>query len=266
MRVAILTSSRRGSASMILPSLLGRDGIEVVAVLRSRGEMTAEQRSRHRLRKLRKLASIGPIGALNGVRMRRWFDVGARTSAEDIEMIAARAEVPFTEWSRFNAPDCQDYLRSLGCDLGLSLGNGYIPKSVFTIPRLGMLNVHHELLPAMRGAQSVIWQIYNGSSRTGFTIHRIDAGIDTGAIVRVVEMPILFGPTLAETVGRTYESLVRRSGEVLAEVLSGADLVSRASPQSHGASYTTPSLMQYLRMLRQHARLARQDRSGDHRG
>ena|ERR1700730_1743036 len=45
--------------------------------------------------------------------------------------------------------------------LGLSLGNGYISKRVFSIPKFGMINVHSERLPEYQNAQSVIWPIYN---------------------------------------------------------------------------------------------------------
>jgi folate-dependent phosphoribosylglycinamide formyltransferase PurN len=37
-----------------------------------------------------------------------------------------------------------------------------------------MINIHHELLPEFLGAQSVLWQLHEGSTKTGFTIHRID--------------------------------------------------------------------------------------------
>ena len=58
-------------------------------------------------------------------------------------------------------------------DLGLALGNGFIGPSIFTIPCFGMVNIHSEMLPEFRGAQSFIWPIYEGVGWMGFTIHQI---------------------------------------------------------------------------------------------
>lgn len=241
----------------MLPRLLAVPGVEIMAVLRSRGERSPEQQRRFRRRKLLKLLQVGALGALNGIRMRRWYDLGAESGCRDIGEIAKEAGVAYTEWGRFAQDDCRAFLRSLDCDLALSLGNGYIPKSVFDIPRLGSLNVHHELLPAMRGAQSVIWQLHQGSSTTGFTIHRIDAGIDTGAIVRCVALPIVFGRTLEQTVKQTYVALVRASADALADILVNPESIEESRPQAAGNSFTTPTIWQFARMVRQHARLSK---------
>lgn len=54
---------------------------------------------------------------------------------------------------------------------------------VFEAPRWGTLNVHSSLLPAYRGVHPVSWALVDGAEVTGVTVHRVDAGIDTGAIV-----------------------------------------------------------------------------------
>jgi len=51
------------------------------------------------------------------------------------------------------------------------------------LPPLGCLNVHTSLLPKYRGAAPVQWALLNGDAETGVTIMKMDAGLDTGAIV-----------------------------------------------------------------------------------
>jgi methionyl-tRNA formyltransferase len=65
-----------------------------------------------------------------------------------------------------------------------------IPQSVIDIPPLGILNVHASLLPKYRGAGPIQWAIINGETRTGVTIMRIDAGLDTGDMLLKAETEI----------------------------------------------------------------------------
>ena len=46
-----------------------------------------------------------------------------------------------------------------------------------------LYNIHPSLLPEFRGATPEFWQLDSGVSEGGVTLHRIDAGVDTGPIV-----------------------------------------------------------------------------------
>lgn len=54
-----------------------------------------------------------------------------------------------------------------------------------TLERMGMpvLNVHPSLLPQFRGLHAQRQAIEGGATVTGATVHRVDAGMDTGAVV-----------------------------------------------------------------------------------
>jgi methionyl-tRNA formyltransferase len=80
-----------------------------------------------------------------------------------------------------------------------------IPQWMIGLPELGNLNVHASLLPKYRGAAPIQWAIAKGETTTGVTTMRIDAGLDTGAILLQAAMPIrasdnavTLGPRLAE--------------------------------------------------------------------
>ena len=58
-----------------------------------------------------------------------------------------------------------------------------IPQPILDIPPNGIINVHASLLPKYRGAAPIQWAIALGESVTGVTTMRIDAGLDTGAML-----------------------------------------------------------------------------------
>jgi methionyl-tRNA formyltransferase len=60
-----------------------------------------------------------------------------------------------------------------------------LPQAVLDLPRLGCLNIHASLLPRWRGAAPVQRAILAGDTRTGITIMKMDAGLDTGPILLV---------------------------------------------------------------------------------
>lgn len=257
-----MTGSLRGIASIALPELLASSSIDVAGVVFVQSA-PSRRGAKHLLRKLRKTMAIGPLGAINGLRMRAWYARAyeAYLPTRDIRQICREANVPLHDVDSASSQRCREIVSELDSDYGLSLGNGYIPRSTFSIPRYGMLNVHHERLPAFRGAQSVLWQLYEGSATTGFTIHEVERGLDEGSIVFEQSMPILFESDVSATVTRTYAALVRASVEALVDILGTGEGRLAATPQREGRSFTTPTYWQFLRMRRHHDRLARQKAS-----
>lgn len=92
-----------------------------------------------------------------------------------------------------------------------------IPQAIIDIPLYGILNVHTSLLPRHRGASPVQYAILSGDHKTGATIMRIDAGLDTGDIVS--QKSIAIAPD------ETTETLMRKLAVL------GADLLIEALPQ-----------------------------------
>lgn len=66
-----------------------------------------------------------------------------------------------------------------------------IPQWMIELPPLGNINGHASLLPKYRGAAPIQWAIANGETVTGVTTMRIDAGLDTGDMLMMREIPIL---------------------------------------------------------------------------
>jgi len=72
------------------------------------------------------------------------------------------------------------------CDYALGIVAGFnkvLPESLIVKNVLGIINLHAGRLPQYRGGSPLNWQIINGESSIGVTIHQIDSGIDTGPIL-----------------------------------------------------------------------------------
>lgn len=65
-----------------------------------------------------------------------------------------------------------------------------ISKQTFDIPKLATINVHPSLLPKYRGPNPYIQVIKNREEKSGVTIHLVDNGFDTGAILDSREVSI----------------------------------------------------------------------------
>lgn len=253
MRVVILTSFLEGFPSLCLPFLLEQTEIDLAMIVFSEGQVTKRWKSTKR--KLHKIRKIGLLGALNGIRMRSWYceDTFSYLNTTNLEEIACKSGIRFERTPSVNSKHTQVLFKEANADLGISLGNGIIAKRVFDIPRYGMINVHHEILPAFRGAASVIWQIHEGSMETGYSIHQIDAHIDTGKILYQERIPIEFKASLHETTSYNYARLLEESARFLPTLISRyPQFESQAKEQPFGRTFTTPTFRQYLHMVRQH--------------
>jgi folate-dependent phosphoribosylglycinamide formyltransferase PurN len=136
-------------------------------------------------------------------------------------------------------------VRSLDPDLGLIYGSPLLKPQLFGIPRFGTAGIHHGKMPQYRGKKTTFWSMYNGEATAGVTIQLVNAGIDTGQIVRRGEVEI----------GRKSMAQVKRELEELGFMLyvqAILDLkrgVARLVPASgpKGKLYRDPTLADFLK-------------------
>jgi methionyl-tRNA formyltransferase len=108
-----------------------------------------------------------------------------------------------------------------------------IPVELLHGPRFGWVNVHFSLLPKYRGAAPVQWALINGEKKTGFTIFKLDKGMDTGPIYVSKEVPIKDG----DTTDSLLKELTHLAAIDLLELVKGIGKT-RATPQPlTGATY-----------------------------
>ena len=247
--IIILTSSPKGSIVTHLEELVNSSNINIKAVILN--ENLTTQKKTYYKRKMKKVFKIGVLGSLNGIRMRKWYsqDVLKYTSKDTLKNICIKNDIPLCTTPTINCQKTIDYFREFGADVGLSLGNGYIGRKVFSIPRNGMINIHHELLPDYQNAQSIIWQLYNNSRMMGYTIHKINKFIDKGEIIYSKQLEIVVRENLGDTIAYNYASLWRSSAKGLVTILEDFEnYYSNGKEQGKGGNYTTPSIWQFLRI------------------
>jgi len=89
-----------------------------------------------------------------------------------------------------------DFVTGLQPDLVVSVGFMRILDYKF-VEAFPTINTHPSLLPIFPGAHAVQDAIAAGAQITGATVHWVDAGVDTGKIIRQVEVPVIEGDDVA---------------------------------------------------------------------
>ena len=90
-----------------------------------------------------------------------------------------------------------------------------LPQRVLDIPRFGCVNVHASLLPELRGASPIQRAIARGDEKSGVTIMKMAAGLDTGDIITQEETDIS-----GLTGGQLHDILADMGAALLVKTLS----------------------------------------------
>ncbi len=134
-----------------------------------------------------------------------------------VKAAAESEDIPVLQPERSTEPGFVEQLRALAPDVGVVVAYGHILRpSLLAIPKHGMINVHPSLLPELRGAAPIEWAIINGLEKTGVTIMRMDAGMDTGPILHQIPHHIPDDVTA----GELAEHLAEMGAQALVEALA----------------------------------------------
>src|SRR5690349_14978848 len=109
---------------------------------------------------------------------------------DPIQDLKARGCV-FRITSDYHSEDSLEFVRSLKPDLGIVYGTRILKPSLFSIPRLGSINIHKRKVPDYRGGGPVgLWEMLDGQSEIGVTVHQVTEKLDAGAVVNSANIPI----------------------------------------------------------------------------
>jgi methionyl-tRNA formyltransferase len=110
---------------------------------------------------------------------------GRRTSASPVKQLALSHGIPVEQPRSLRDRESQHALAAYHGDLMIVAAYGLLlPEPVLRSPRLGCINVHASLLPRWRGAAPIQHAILAGDTETGISIMQMDAGLDTGPVLR----------------------------------------------------------------------------------
>ena len=141
---------------------------------------------------------------------------GQTLTVPPVKREALRLGIPVFQPEKARSPEAMARITAERPDLIVVAAYGKIlPQTVLDIPKIGCINVHASILPRYRGAAPINWAIARGETVTGITIMKMDAGMDTGPMLHVREMPIGEDDT-AETM---FSGLAALGAEALIEAL-----------------------------------------------
>jgi hypothetical protein len=114
------------------------------------------------------------------------------------------------------------------------------PRRIIEAVPGGILNVHPGPLPAYRGLYAPFWQALAREPELVSTVHRVDAGIDTGPVVAEHRVPRQERRSLMWHIGALYRGGARLAAQSAAQMMRGEPIVTRPQPQE-GRYWSLPS-------------------------
>lgn len=158
--------------------------------------------------------------------------------ASAVKTVALAEGLPVLQPERPRGEEFLAQLAALKPDVSVVVAYGHIlPKAVIDLPRLGTLNIHASLLPALRGAAPIQAAIRDGLGETGVTIMQMVPALDAGPIVHQVSTTIVED----ETAGELALRLSELGAAALIEALALLELgLAKPEPQDEAsATYAT---------------------------
>lgn len=139
---------------------------------------------------------------------------------------------------KVKTPEFVELLHELQPELIVVAAFGqFLSKEILELPKYGCINVHASLLPKYRGAAPIQYAIIKGEKESGVTIMQMDIGMDTGAMLDKVVVPIAENTTM----GELHDALREQGAALLLQVIDKiAAGTAVAEPQDNEqATYAT---------------------------
>jgi methionyl-tRNA formyltransferase len=164
----------------------------------------------------------------------------SRLEASPVKLVAEAEGIPVLQPEKPRGDDFLAQLHVLAPDASVVVAYGHIlPKVVIDFPKLGTLNIHASLLPALRGAAPIQAAIREGLGETGVTIMQMVPQLDAGPMLLQARTPIVSDETAGELTLRLSELGAGALIEALALVELG---LAKPQPQDDSLATYAPKL------------------------
>lgn len=141
---------------------------------------------------------------------------GKNLRSPAVKILAQELGLPVIQPKRIRETEAMDQLHAWAPDVIVVAAYGQIlRKELLELPPFGCLNVHGSLLPRWRGASPIQAAVAYGDKQTGVTIMKMDAGMDTGDMLRWKAIPI----TTEDNAGTIFNKLAILGAQLLIETL-----------------------------------------------
>lgn len=122
---------------------------------------------------------------------------GHKVMMSAVKEYALTQSLPVLQPERVKTPEFQAEMEKIQPELIVVAAFGqFLPKTLLELPKFGCINVHASLLPRYRGAAPIHYAILKGEKEAGVTIMQMDVGMDTGAMLSKVSVPV--GPEMTQ--------------------------------------------------------------------
>lgn len=253
MRVAVITGETLDAQARLFVDAVRRGG-ELAGIVKVRTKPRATKRGKSYLKRLREEGLLRTANFLGGVavsavakpRLYRRVDAAlSRHAPED-----PTEGVPVVDGGMVNSKAEVRAIQSLEPDLLYQAGPGIVRKRVFTAAPRGMIHVHHGILPGIKGVASPEWAVIaREPAWLGVTLHLIDAGLDTGALVAQGRPAIADGDTWADVRAKLSLLGARLIAEGIRALDDGLEPVPQP-PDLRGEYRTSPVLTEWMAFRR----------------
>ncbi len=153
-----------------------------------------------------------------------------------VKAYALTENLPVFQPEKLKTDEVYERLSVMRPDVMVVVAYGRIlSQRLLDLPRYGCINVHGSLLPKYRGAAPIQWTVLNGEREAGVTTMQMDAGLDTGDMLKVVRRPVPEDMTSGELYGLLAEDGAQALSDTLRELEAGT-LTRTPQPQT-GDSY-----------------------------
>lgn len=186
MRIIVLT---HGGADMVIERLAALDNIDIAGVFIETAAVP-KRTFAEKLRRSIKYDGIGETFRKLITRSRENSSDNTNTTPDRTREAAKKLDFPVIEVDNYHSDISVEKLCSAQADLGVIYGTNIIKENVFSIPKLGSINLHQGLAPYYRGGPPVFWELYNDEKEVGLTVHFVAAKVDTGDIVLQKKVPM----------------------------------------------------------------------------
>ena len=138
---------------------------------------------------------------------------GLKVTESTVKTSAKNHNIPVFQPENLKDTNFLEEMKSFEFDLGIVVAFRMLPEVLWSMPKLGTINLHASLLPNYRGAAPINWAIMNGEEKTGLTTFFLKHKIDTGDVILQEEVEI--GPEM--NAGELHDLLMEKGGRILSE-------------------------------------------------
>jgi methionyl-tRNA formyltransferase len=158
-----------------------------------------------------------------------------------LNRIASQRALPYKVVHDCMSDESLSYIRDFKPDVIVTMFHQIIREKLLRLAPLGVVNIHPGILPYFRGIQPYFWELSEGHSSAGATLHFIeDETVDTGRILSIATYAVI--PRMS--VQLNYYLSTRCAAAVLPKTLTllqAGTLEPKLQTQEDGNYYRWPS-------------------------